>query len=186
MEAGRSTISRARSDAKSRWLALWLILLLGGGASMGAEPASSTAERRRSFVPTGWEIGDCPASYGKDAVLCAGTDTGKWKADRHVPTLSIRAPSASCGQARKDFVESWAGRGVTVSRSTAGRCGPAAAPCTELRLKDSKPTDPVAVLVYLSCPAGGPVELVLYAVSARVIDAFESAAREQARWKPGG
>ena len=159
-------------------------LLLVAWPSAGTEQPQSTAERRRSFVPAGWEVGDCPASYGKDAVLCGGTDTGKWKVDRHVPTVSIHAPTTTCDQARKDAGDLRVTYGVTVSRTTAGRCGPAAAPCTELRLRDSRPTDPVAGLIYVSCPKEGPVEVISYGVSARVIDAFEPVARQQARWKP--
>src|SRR5262249_46044931 len=104
--------------------------------------------------------------------------------DRHVPTVSIRAPSGSCAEAKQDAGDRGVSHGVTVARSTAGRCGPSAAPCTELRLKDARPTDPVAGLIYASCPADGPVEVVFYAVSARVIDAFKPVARAQARWKP--
>ena len=119
---------------------------------MGAEPVSSTAERRRSFIPAGWASAECPASYGKEAVLCAGTDTGPFKVDRHIPTLSIRAPTTSCAQAQKDFVAIGERFGVTVARSASGHCGPSAWTCTELRLKDARPTDPVAGLVYVSCP----------------------------------
>jgi hypothetical protein len=73
---------------------------------------------------------------------------------------------------------------MTVSRRSSGRCGPDAAPCTEVRLKDPRPADPVAALFYVVCPAAGPVEVVEYGVSAKVIDAFEPLARTQARWRP--
>ena len=173
-------LRRARS---SRPLVLALLLL--AWPSTGGETAASAAERWRSFIPAGWASAACPASYGKEAVLCAGTDTGPFKVDRHIPTLSIRAPTTACAQSQKDFVAIGDRFGVTVARSTPGRCGPSAWACTELRLKDARPADPVGGLVYVSCPAKGPVEIYFYAVSARVIDAFEPVAREQARWKPG-
>jgi hypothetical protein len=34
----------------------------------------------------------------------------------------------------------------------------------------------------VSCPAGGPVEVVQYAVSAKVLDRFAGVARALARW----
>ena len=157
-------------------------LLLGGAARAAGEDAGVFAASR-SFAPAGWEVGDCPASYGTDAVLCAGTETGPFKVDRHIPTLWIRAPGGSCAEAERDVIGR-PGVKLTLTRRTSGRCGPAGAPCTELRFKDSRAVDPVAQLVYLVCPAGAPAELVLYGVSARVIDAFEPVARRQSRWQP--
>jgi hypothetical protein len=177
-------VGTALTRARASHLLIAALLLLAR-PSTGGETAASSAERWRSFIPAGWASADCPASYGKEAVLCAGTDTGPFKVDRHIPTLSVRAPTTACQQARKDFVAIGERFGVTVARSTSGRCGPSAWTCTELRLKDSRPTDPVAGLVYVSCPANGPVEIFFYAVSARVIDAFEPVARQQARWKTG-
>ena len=185
MGAGDLGTSSRRPEATARRRAASLVFLLLGPAAWGAEPATAAAERWRSFIPPGWEASKCAASYGKEAVLCAGTGTGPFKVDRHIPTLSVRAPSTSCAQAQKDFVAVGERFGITVARSAPGRCGPAATPCTELRLKDARPTDPVGGLVYVSCPAGGPVEIYFYSVSARVIDAFEPVARQQARWKPG-
>ena len=158
-----------------------LLALLGsplGGWRIADERPPSGDVR---IVPAGWEVGDCPAAYGADAVLCAGTDTGPFKVDRHIPTLSIRAPAGSCAEAEKYVVSRLSKFGMTVSRKSTGRCGPEAAPCTELRLKDPRPTDPVAPLFYVICPAARPVEVVEYAVSARVIDTFEPLARSQAR-----
>ena len=103
--------------------------------------------------------------------------------DRHIPTVAIRAPDGSCAEAEK--AEVGRGRGtLSVARRNSGRCGTAGTACTELRLKDARTVDPIGVLVYLLCPAGGPVEVVAYVVSARVIDAFEPVARTQARWQP--
>jgi len=180
----RSIAGTGRTRAPAAHPVLAALLLLAW-PSTGAETASSAAERWRSFIPAGWASADCPASYGKEAVLCAGTDTGPFKVDRHIPTLSIRAPTSSCAQAQKDFVAIGDRFGITVARSTPGRCGPSAWTCTELRLQDARPTDPVAGMVYVSCPAKGPVEIYFYAVSARVIDAFQPVARAQARWKAG-
>lgn len=159
-----------------------LLLLMSGGLALPAEPQSDL--RRRSFVPTGWEAGDCPPTYGADAVLCAGTDTGPFKVDRHIPTVSIQAPTTSCAETEKALLAHWEGR-LSVARRTTGRCGPSGAACTEIRFRDGRPVDPVAALVYLLCPANGPVEVVSYGVSARVIDRFEPVARAQAGWNPG-
>lgn len=160
-----------------------LLLALRGGPSEGGEASPRTPDWRRSFVPAGWDVVDCPPAYGADAVLCAATDVTRWKVDRHSPTVSIRAPSSSCAQSEKDLVTRAAGR-LSVSRRSSGRCGPSGAACTELRFHDPRPVDPVAQLVYLVCPDVGPVEVVLYAVSARVIEEFELLARQQARWRP--
>jgi len=161
------------------------LAILVGGLSLGAERDGGIApERWRSFVPAGWESGDCPPAYGADAVFCAATNTGSFKVDRHIPTLAIRAPAGSCGQAEKDVLSRLSKYGMTVSRKSNGRCGPEAAPCTELRLKDPRPTDPLAPLLYVICPAAGPVEVAEYGVSAKAIDAFEPLARTQARWRP--
>ena len=185
MAPGSLGTSLRRREAAARLLFAGCLLLLGPGGAF-ADPAPGAAERWRSFIPDGWQSAECPASYGKEAVLCAGTDTGPFKVDRHIPTLSVRAPTTSCAQAQKDFVAVGGRMGITVARSTTGRCGPSAWTCTELRLKDARPTDPVAGVVYLSCPAKGPVEIYFYAVSARVIDSFEPVARQRARWKAGG
>lgn len=160
-----------------------LLALLGAPSEAGESPMSAT-ERRHSYVPAGWEAGDCPPAYGAEAVFCAGTNTGPFKVDRHIPTLSIRAPTGSCAEAEKDVVSRLSKYGMTVSRKSTGRCGPEAAPCTELLLKDPRPTHPVAPLFYVVCPAAGPVEVVEYGVSAKVIDSFEPLARTQVRWRP--
>ncbi|MGZ3444794.1 MAG: hypothetical protein ACXU88_03910 [Myxococcaceae bacterium] len=163
---------------------LGALVLVVGGVGLGAGQDAGVLDARRSFAPPGWEIGDCPPAYGKDSVLCAGTDTGPFKVDRHIPTMWIRAPGGSCAETEKDAVGRLAKYGMTVSRKSTGRCGPKAAPCTEIPLKDPRPTDPLAPLLYVVCPAAGPVEVVEYGVSARVIDAFEPVARVQARWQP--
>jgi len=185
MAAGDPGTSSLRPERARRWRTAGLMLLLLGPAAWAAESATDAAARRRSFIPPGWETAKCSASYGPEAVLCAGTGTGPFKVDARVPTLSVRAPPTSCAQAQKDFVAVGDRFGITVARSTPGQCGPSATPCTELRLKDARQTDPIAGVVYVSCPKGGPVEIYFYSVSARVIDAFEPVARQQARWKPG-
>ena len=177
--------TRLRNRTRSARLIVGMLLAVLGAPSEAGEPPMSATERRRSYVPAGWEAGDCPPSYGAGTVLCAGTDTGPFKVDRHIPTMVIRAPAGSCAQAEKDAVGRVAKFGMTASRRSSGRCGPDAAPCTEIRLRDPRPTDPVAALVYVLCPASGPVEVVEYGVSARVIDAFEPLARTQVRWRPG-
>jgi hypothetical protein len=157
----------AKPYAPVRLIVGMLIALVGAPLEAG-EPSMSTKDRWRSYVPAGWEAGDCPPAYGADAVFCAATNTGSFKVDRHIPTLSIRAAAGSCAQAEKDVVSRLSKYGMTVSRKSNGRCGPEAAPCTELRLKDPRPTDPLAPTV-----------------SAKVIDAFEPLARAQAHWRPG-
>ncbi|HSP18993.1 MAG TPA: hypothetical protein VLQ79_05750 [Myxococcaceae bacterium] len=172
-----------RPPARSCRAALRLTLLVGS-AGLAAGQDAGAIDASRSFAPAGWEVGDCPASYGADAVLCAGTDTGPFKVDRHIPTVWVRGPGGSCAEAEKGVIDR-PGVKLTVTRRTSGRCGPGGAPCTELRFKDSRPVDPIGQLVYVVCPAGKPVQVVLYGVSARVIDAFEPVARAQARWQPG-
>ena len=159
------------------------LALVAGGVGLAAGQDAGPPDARRSFAPPGWEIGDCPPAYGKDSLLCAGTDTGPFKVDRHIPTMWIRAPGGGCAEAEKDIIVHAPGT-LTVSRRTSGHCGPSGAPCTELRFKDARPVDPVAQLAYVVCPDAGPVYVVLYGVSARVIDAFEPLARQQARWRP--
>lgn len=158
-------------------------MTLFAGAALAAAQDGGALDLGRSFALPGWEVGDCPPSYGPDAVVCAGTDTGPFRVDRHIPTLWIRAPGVSCADAERDVVSRPAPK-LSLTRRTAGRCGPDGAPCTELRFKDPRPVDPVAQLAYVMCPAGKPVQVILYGVSARVIDAFEPAARAQARWQP--
>jgi hypothetical protein len=159
------------------------LVLLAGGLVLAAGPTPSDSERRRSFVPTGWEIGDCPPSYGPHAVLCGATDTGAFRVDRHIPTVFVEAKPTSCAETEKALVDRWKGK-MTVVRRLTGRCGPAGTPCTEMRFKDPRPVDPVFPLVYLLCPTSGPVEVVQYVVSAKVTDGFEPVARAQARWEP--
>ena len=158
-----------------------LLLLIGGSLAVAAETASGDTERRRSFVPTGWEVGDCPPAYGPHAVLCGATNTGTFRVDRHIPTVSIDAPPTSCPATEKALVTRWEGK-MSVARHLTGHCGPSSAPCTELRFKDPRPVDPVGFIAYVVCPTDGPVELVQYAVSAKVIDRFEPVARAQAHW----
>ncbi len=157
--------------------------LLVANVGLAAGQDAGLPDARRSFAPPGWEIGDCPPAYGKDSILCAATNTGPFKVDRHIPTMWIRAPAGGCAGAEKELIAHAPGQ-LTMSRRTSGHCGPAGAPCIEMRFKDARPVDPVAQLVYLICPSAGPVEAVLYGVSARVIDAFELLARTQARWQP--
>ena len=160
-----------------------LLAPLAAGLLLAAGPGPSDSERRRSFVPAGWEIGDCPPSYGPHAVLCGAIDTGPLRVDRHIPTVFVEAPTTSCAETEKALLAHWKGR-MTVARRLSGRCGPGGAPCTEIRFQDPRPVDPVFALSYVVCPASGPVEVVHYAVSAKVTDAFEPVARTQARWAP--
>jgi hypothetical protein len=160
-----------------------LLVLLAGGLVLAAEPGAADSERLRSFVPAGWEIGDCRASYGPHAVLCGAIDSGPFKVDRHIPTVFVEAPTTSCAETEKALVAHWKGR-MTVARRLTGRCGPGGVPCTEIRFQDPRPVDPVFALSYVVCPTSGPVEVVHYAVSAKVTDAFEPVARAQARWAP--
>jgi hypothetical protein len=146
-------------------------------------PASSDLQRRSSFVPAGWEIGDCPPSYGPHAVLCAGTDTGPFRVDRHLPTVFVEAPPTSCADTEKALLARWEGK-MSVARRLTGRCGPSGSPCTEIRFQDARPVDPVFALSYVLCPTSGPIEVVHYGVSAKVTDRFEPVARAQARWAP--
>jgi hypothetical protein len=164
-----------------RWAATFLVTC---GLALAAESRPGDVERRRSFVPAGWEIGDCPPAYGPHAVLCAGTDTGQFKVDRHVPTVWIDAPGTSCAESEKALLAHWDGK-MSVARRLSGRCGPSDAPCTEIHFKDPRPVDPVGAIAYVVCPATGPVELVQYGVSAKVIGRFEPVARAQARWRVG-
>lgn len=149
LQRGKQRMSGAR--------VLGFLVVLLGGFSRAAEPQLSASERRRSFVPSGWEVFDCPPAYGADAVLCASTDASRWKVDRHIPTLSVRAPARSCVEAEKDLVNRASGHRMSVLRRSAGRCGPDGAACTQLRFEDPRPTDPVAQFVYVVCPAGDPV-----------------------------
>ena len=160
-----------------------LLLVVVGGSLLAAETGPSDSERRRSFVPAGWEIGDCPASYGPHAVLCGAINSGPFKVDRHIPTVFVEAPPTSCAETEKALVARWKGK-MTVERRLAGACGPVRTPCTELRFKDPRPVDPVFPLVYVLCPTSGPVDVVQYVVSAKVTDRFEPVARAQARWAP--
>ena len=161
-----------------------LVLLVGSGLALAAEPHPGDVERRRSYVPEGWEVGDCPPAYGPHAVLCGGTDSGPFKVDRHIPTVSIDAPPTSCAETEKALLARWKGK-MSVARRTTGRCGPEVAPCTEIRFTDPRPVDPVGPLAYVLCPANRPVELVQYAVSAKVIERFEPVARARTRWRAG-
>ena len=158
-----------------------LLLVVVGGSLLAAEPSPADSERRRSFIPAGWEVGECPASYGPHAVLCGAINSGPFKVDRHLPTVWVDAPGTSCADTEKALLARWEGK-MSVTRRLAGRCGPAGAPCTEIRFKDPRPVDPVGPVTYLLCPASGAVELVQFAVSAKVVDRFESVARAQMRW----
>ena len=160
-----------------------LCLLAAAAPAFAAEPAAADTERHRSYIPAGWEVGDCPASYGPHAVLCGAINGGPLKVDRHIPTVWVDAPPTSCAETEKALLARWEGK-MTVTRRLTGRCGPAGVPCTELRFKDPRPVDPVGPISYIVCPASGPVELVQYAVSAKVVDRFESVARAQMRWAP--
>lgn len=181
--AARTHVRRGCCGVMPGRLAAALALLVAG-VTVAAGQDAGVPDARRSFAPPGWEIGDCPPVYGTDAVLCAGTDTGPFKVDRHIPTMTIRAPAGTCAQAETYVLGRLSKFGMTVSRRSTGRCGPDAAPCTELRFKDPRPVDPLAPLAYVICPAGRPVQVVEYGVSAKSIDSFEPLARAQARWQP--
>ena len=161
-------------------LAVGLLLGASGPKGGGANDGPSLEQ----FVPAGWEAGACPASYGRDSVLCAGTDKGPFKVDHHVPTAWIRRPSKSCKTARELGRQDAERKGFTVVSEASGRCGSSGAPCVEHVYRGRK-ADAPRVLEYLICPAGGEALLVSYGVSSRVAGEFHAAARRQVRWAEG-
>ncbi len=157
--------------------ALSVGLLLGAAAPEARAPLEQ-------FIPAGWEAGACPASYGPDSVLCAGTDKGPFKVDHHVPTVWIRVPHKSCKATRELGRHDADRRGFTVASEVQGRCGSSGAPCVERVYRGRKPDRP-RVLEYSLCPAGLDPLLVYYGVSSRVAGQFHDAARRQVRWAEG-
>jgi len=158
-----------------------LLGMLALGLLVGAADAPLSLEQ---FIPAGWEAGPCPASYGHDSVLCAGTDQGPFKVDHHVPTAWIRRPHKSCKTARELGRHDAGRKGFTVVSQTTGRCGASGAPCVEHVYRGRK-ADAPRLLEYVLCPAGGDPLLVSYAVSSRVAGEFHDVARRQVRWAEG-
>jgi len=162
---------------------LLAVAMLFGAAGPG-DGGTALRASLLQFLPARWETGDCPASYGPDAVLCAGTDTGPFKVDHHVPTAWIRTPAGgreAAGEAGRREAER---KGFRLAGETRGRCASPSAPCLE-RTRRGPSADAPRVLEYVVCPAGGPPLLVGDAVSARVDSGFLTFARRQVRWSPG-
>jgi len=161
-----------------RALLLWLSLSAAtdGGPDLKAAVAS--------FIPSGWESGDCPASYGKNTVLCAATDSGPFRVDRHVPTLFVRAFKGACEKARDEARRDTESKGFATSSEATGRCGPSQVPCVERVYRvPGSPTTAVG-FEYLLCPRGGDPLVVSYGVSDKVSASFQPFARTQVRWTP--
>ncbi|HZW89935.1 MAG TPA: AgmX/PglI C-terminal domain-containing protein [Myxococcaceae bacterium] len=157
-------------------------MLLGTVALLlGAADVPASLEQ---FIPAGWKAGACPASYGRNSVLCAGTDTGPFKVDHHVPTVWIRTPGGGCTAAREASRRDSKQKGFTLVRETVGRCGSQAAPCVEHELR-GRSSDAARVFEYVVCPADRDPLLVSYGVSSRVALAFHDTARRQVRWAEG-
>jgi hypothetical protein len=149
------------------------------GLLLGAADAPASLEQ---FIPTGWEAGPCPASYGRDSVLCAGTNTGPFKVDHHVPTAWIRRVHDKSCKAARDVGRHDADRkGFIIVSEARGRCGSSGADCVEHVYRGRK-ADAPRVFEYALCPAGGDPLLVSYAVSSRVAGQFHDVARRQVRW----
>jgi hypothetical protein len=161
-----------------RALVLWLLFSAASDGGVDLKAAAAP------FVPSGWEAGDCPASYGTDTVLCAGTDSGPYKVDRHIPTLFVRALKGDCQKAAADARQDPESKGFTLSSDAAGRCATARVPCVE-RIY-GVPGSPGAALrvEYLLCASGADPMLVGYAVSGQVRAWFLPFARTQVRWTP--
>lgn len=162
--------------------ALAVGLLLGAaGQDRGTAAGRASLEQ---FIPSGWEAGACPASYGPDSVLCGGTDKGPFKVDHHVPTAWIRRPHKSCKAALELGRHDAERKGFAVVGEAHGRCGSSGAPCTE-RVYRGRKADAPRVVEYVVCPADGDALLVSYGVSSRVAGEFHDVARRQVRWAEG-
>jgi hypothetical protein len=151
------------------------------GLSLGAADAGTALEQ---FIPTGWEVGDCPASYGPDSALCGATDKGPFKVDHHIPTAWIRRPHKDCKVARELGRRDAERRGFTVESEVVGHCGLSGAPCVE-HVYRARKADAARGFEYVLCPAGGDVLLISYGVSPRVAQEFHAVARRQVRWDGG-
>jgi len=154
------------------------------GASARADAGSDARASLEQFVPPGWEVGDCPASYGRDAVLCAGTKEGPFKVDHHVPTAWIRAPGGQCKTVREAVRRDARRKRLTLVREAAGRCGSPDAPCVEHEFR-GRSRDATGVFEYVLCPPGGDPLVVSYGVSRRVAGHFHEVARLQVHWDVG-
>lgn len=161
-------------------LAVGLLL----GASGPTDAGASAGLALEQFVPAGWEVGDCPAAYGPDSVLCGATDRGPFKVDHHVPTAWIRRPHKSCKATAELGRHDVERKGFTVASETVGRCASPGAPCTERVYRSGRPDAP-GVVEYVVCPPGADALLVSYGVSSRVAAAFHDVARRQVRWAEG-
>jgi len=153
-------------------------LLLGAGT---VDAGASFRGSLEQFIPRGWEVGDCPASYGPDSVLCGATDQGPFKVDHHVPTAWIRAPHRSCKEARELARRDAERKGFSLSSEVVGRCGASGAPCVEHLYRHPK-ADAAHPFEYVLCPAGGEPLIVSCGVSSRVAEEFHAFARRQVRW----
>ena len=157
-------------------------LLLGdsGGTDAGSDARASLEQ----FVPPGWEVGDCPDSYGRDSVLCASTKEGPFKVDHHVPSAWIRVPRGSCKAVHEAVRRDARRRRFSLLREVAGRCGSPAAPCVEHEFR-GRSRDAAGVFAYVLCPPGHDPLVVSYAVSPRVAGHFHEVARLQVHWAEG-
>jgi hypothetical protein len=149
----------------------WLLGAAGRDAGVSLE----------QLVPAGWELGDCPAAYGPDSVLCGATDTGPFEVDHHVPTAWIRTPHKSCKVTRELARRDAEAKGFTLVSEVVGRCGPSGASCVEHVYRGRK-EDSAQGFEYILCPADGDALLVSYGVSPRVAREFHDVARRQVRW----
>lgn len=158
-----------------------LLGTLAAGLLVGSADAQVSLEQ---FIPAGWEMGDCPAAYGPDSVLCAATDTGPFKVDHHIPTAWIRRPHQGCEATRELGRRDAERKGFTLASEALGRCGSSGAPCVE-RVYRGRKADAARGFEYVVCPAGGDALLVSYGVSSRVAGQFHDVARRQVRWAEG-
>ena len=145
--------------------ALAVGLLLGAGGPDGGTAAGRASLEQ--FIPAGWEAGACPASHGRDSVLCGGTDKGPFKVDHHVPTAWIRRPHKSCKAALDLGRHDAERKGFSLSSEVVGRCGSSGAPCVEHLYRHPKPDAPHP-FEYVLCPAGAEPLILSYTVSSRV------------------
>ena len=155
-----------------------------GTLAVGLLLGADAGPRLEQFVPAGWVAGPCPASYGRDSVLCAGTDTGPFKVDHHIPTAWIRRPPGGCKAAGDVGRHDADRKGFSIVSDAVGRCGASGASCTERIYRSRKPDAPRA-FEYVICPAGADALLVSYAASSRVAAPFHDAARRQVSWAVG-
>jgi hypothetical protein len=161
--------------------ALLVLELLLGAAAGPRDGGTDLRASLAQYIPAGWESGGCPASYGPDSVLCAGTDRGPFKVDHHVPTVWIRTPPGSCAEVRETGRKDAGRKHFKLTHETPGQCGAPGAPCVERAYRGSSADGPL-LLEYVRCPPGGRPLVVAYVVSSRVPPEFPAFARRQVGW----